>query len=121
VGLTGTKFGCGIGACGACTVHLQGKAVRSCKVPFSDVVGRDVTTIEGLGADHALARAWTQLNVPACGFCQPGQIMQAAALLRQHPDPEDEEIVQAMSGNLCRCGAYQRIVAAVRAATGVTR
>jgi isoquinoline 1-oxidoreductase alpha subunit len=90
-------------------------------VPFSEAVGHDVTTIEGLGDDHALYRAWTQLNVPSCGFCQPGQIMQAAALLRQHPDPEDEEIVQSMSGNLCRCGAYQRIVAAVRAAAGVTR
>jgi isoquinoline 1-oxidoreductase alpha subunit len=121
VGLTGTKYGCGIGVCGACTVHLHGKAVRSCKVTLFEAAGAEVTTIEGLGDDHALARAWTQLNVPACGFCQPGQIMQAAALLRQHPDPEDEEIVQAMSGNLCRCGAYQRIVAAVRAAAGVSR
>jgi isoquinoline 1-oxidoreductase alpha subunit len=121
VGLTGTKYGCGIGACGACTVHLNGKAVRACKVPLSEALGHEVTTIEGLPENHALLRAWAQLNVSACGFCQPGQLMQAAALLRQRSDPEDEEIVQAMNGNLCRCGTYPRIVAAIRAASGASR
>lgn len=118
VGLNGTKYGCGIGECGACTVHLGGQAVRSCKVTLGEVGGRDVTTIEGLAENHPVQRAWAQLNVPSCGFCQSGQMMQAAAFIKQRTDPEDEEIVQAMSGNLCRCGTYQRIVAAVRSAAG---
>ena len=118
VGLTGTKYGCGIGACGACTIHLGGKAVRACRVTLAEAGGQEITTIEGLGENHPVQRAWEAHNVPACGFCQPGQIMQAAALLKQHPAPEDQDIVQAMSGNLCRCGTYQRIVAAIRTAAG---
>jgi isoquinoline 1-oxidoreductase alpha subunit len=118
VGLTGTKYGCGVGACGACTIHVGKQAVRACKVTVADAAGQDITTIEGLADNHPMLRAWEALNVPACGFCQPGQIMQAVALLRQKPDPEDQDIVQAMSGNLCRCGTYQRIIAAVRAAAG---
>ncbi len=116
VGLTGTKYGCGIGQCGACTVHLDGKAVRSCLVPVSSVVGRNVTTIEGLSADgqHPLQRAWQDEDVPQCGYCQAGQLMSAAALLHQHPNPTDEEIVIAMTGNICRCGTYQRIQRAIR-------
>jgi isoquinoline 1-oxidoreductase alpha subunit len=118
LGLTGTKYGCGIGQCGACTVHLGGQAVRSCRVTLGEAAGREVTTIEGLADNHPVQRAWTQLNVPACGFCQAGQMMQAAAFIRQRTDPNEEEIVQAMAGNLCRCGTYQRIVAAVRSAAG---
>ena len=118
VGLTGTKYGCSAGVCGACTIHLGGKSARACKVTVADAAGLEITTIEGLAEGHPVQRAWEALNVPACGFCQPGQIMQAAALLKQHPDPEDQDIVQAMSGNLCRCGTYGRIVAAVRAAAG---
>jgi isoquinoline 1-oxidoreductase alpha subunit len=120
-GLTGTKYGCGIGECGACTVHLGGKAVRACKVTVGDAVGREVTTIEGLPDAHPVVRAFAQLNVPACGFCTPGQIMQAASFIKQHSDPEDDEIVQAMSGNICRCGAYVRIIAAVKQAAGASR
>lgn len=122
LGLTGTKYGCGIAACGACTVHVDGKAERSCVLPVGEVVGRQVVTIEGLDPDgqHPVQRAWREMNVPQCGFCQPGQIMQAAALLNENPRPTDEEIVAAMEGNICRCGCHERIVAAVRlAGTGV--
>jgi len=118
VGLTGTKFGCGIGQCGACTVHLDGVPVRSCMTPVSAVEGRAVTTIEGLGAAelHPVQRAWLEGNVPQCGYCQSGQIMSAAALLARTPDPTDAEIDAAMSGNICRCGTYPRIRAAIRRA-----
>jgi isoquinoline 1-oxidoreductase subunit alpha len=119
VGLTGTKFGCGVGLCGACTVHLDGMAVRSCMVTVGEAVGRKVVTIEGLDPDgeHRVQQAWRDLSVPQCGFCQSGQIMQAAALLAENPKPTDQEILDAMSGNICRCGCYQRIVAAVRQAS----
>jgi isoquinoline 1-oxidoreductase alpha subunit len=119
LGLTGTKYGCGIAQCGACTVHLNGQAIRSCSVPVSVVAGGAVTTIEGLApadAPHALQRAWVEEQVPQCGYCQSGQIMQAAALLATTPDPGDDEIVAAMNGNLCRCMAYPRIARAVRRA-----
>jgi isoquinoline 1-oxidoreductase alpha subunit len=114
--LTGTKFGCGIGVCGACTVHLNGQAVRSCITPVGGVGEQEITTIEGLSADgsHPVQRAWVAHNVPQCGYCQPGQMMQAAALLRQTPRPTDEQIVSGMSGNICRCGTYQRIRAAIK-------
>ena len=117
IGLTGTKYGCGVAACGACTVHVDGEAVRSCVTAVGDVAG-SVTTIEGLDAEgnHPVQRAWRDGNVPQCGFCQPGQIMQAAALLEANPRPGDAEIVEAMAGNICRCGCYQRILAAVKAA-----
>lgn len=117
--LTGTKFGCGIGLCGACTVHVDGQAMRSCSTPISAVADRRVTTIEGVGSDKvgkALQDAWIDLNVPQCGYCQPGQIMTATALLRLNPRPTDEEIGQAMNGNLCRCGAYARIRGAIKRA-----
>jgi len=121
VGLTGTKFGCGVALCGACTVHLNGQAVRSCIVTLADASGKDVITIEGLHPEgnHAVQRAWRAVNVPQCGYCQVGQIMQAAALLSQTPNPSTEQIHTAMAGNICRCGCYQRIEAAIRvAATG---
>jgi isoquinoline 1-oxidoreductase alpha subunit len=120
-GLTGTKFGCGQALCGACTVHVGGQAVRSCVTAVSDVGDDEVTTIEGLHpqGNHPVQVAWRELNVPQCGYCQAGQIMQAASMLAQTPHPTDKEILEQMSGNICRCGAYQRIVAAVRsAATG---
>jgi isoquinoline 1-oxidoreductase subunit alpha len=120
-GLTGTKYGCGIGECGACTVHVAGKAARACKVTVGEATGKDITTIEGIPDTHPIVKAFAQLNVPACGYCTPGQIMQAVALIRQKPDLEDQEIVDGMSGNICRCGAYPRIVAAVRQAAGVQR
>jgi isoquinoline 1-oxidoreductase alpha subunit len=115
--LTGTKFGCGVGACGACTVHLDGDAVRACITAIGDAAGREVTTIEGLSptGDHPVQKAWMAHNVPQCGYCQPGQIMQAAALLKQTPRPSDQQITDAMSGNICRCGTYQRIRAAIKA------
>lgn len=118
--LTGTKFGCGIGLCGACTVHIDGAATRSCITPVSQVVGKAITTIEGLSADssHPVQRAWIAEDVPQCGYCQSGQIMQAAALLAKTPHPSEEEVVQGMSGNLCRCGTYQRIRRAVLHAAG---
>lgn len=116
VGLTGTKYGCGIAQCGACTVHLDGKAVRSCSIPVSTVGNKRVTTIEGLSAQgtHPLQLAWEQEDVPQCGYCQTGQIMNAAALLSQKPNPTDEEIEKGMRGNLCRCGTYQRIHKAIK-------
>jgi isoquinoline 1-oxidoreductase alpha subunit len=118
LGLTGTKFGCGIGACGACTVHLNGQAVRSCITSIGDVGDQEITTIEGLSPDgtHPVQRAWVANNVPQCGYCQAGQIMQAAALLKDTPKPTDQQITDAMSGNVCRCGTYQRIRAAIKAA-----
>jgi isoquinoline 1-oxidoreductase alpha subunit len=119
VGLTGTKFGCGIGQCGACTVHVDGAAVRSCSTPVSDVVGKAITTIEGLAAaGHPLIGAWVDQCVSQCGYCQPGQIMSAAALLVKKPAPTDQDIRDAMSGNLCRCGTYNRIRRAIHAAAG---
>jgi len=116
--LTGSKFGCGKGLCGACTVHLAGQAIRSCSVPMERLEGASITTIEGLGAggDHPLQIAWAEHNVPQCGYCQSGQIMQAAALLAENPYPKDQEIVDAMSGVICRCGTYQRIRAAIKSA-----
>ena len=119
--LKGTKFGCGIGQCGACTVHLNGRAARACQTPMSAVAGGRVTTIEGLSPDgtHPLQVAWQQLDVPQCGYCQAGQIMSAAALLAQTPRPTDADIDRAMNGNLCRCGTYLRIRQAIQqAATG---
>jgi isoquinoline 1-oxidoreductase subunit alpha len=120
LGLTGTKFGCGMALCGACTVHLDGQPIRSCVTPVSAIGRRRVTTIEGLSSDrsHPLQRAWIELDVPQCGYCQSGQIMSAAALLTHTPQPSDADIDAAMSGNICRCGTYQRIRAAIhRAAT----
>jgi isoquinoline 1-oxidoreductase alpha subunit len=121
LGLTGTKYGCGVAQCGACTVHVNGRAVRSCVVAVSSVVGQPITTIEGLspGADHPLQRAWVDVDVAQCGYCQAGQIMTAAALLKQRPEPSDEEITRAMAGNLCRCGTYPRIREAIRKAAGM--
>jgi len=122
--LKGTKFGCGIGQCGACTVHRAGRAVRSCSTPVSSVGNAAITTIEGLSPDgtHALQRAWQELDVPQCGYCQSGQIMSAAALLATNPKPSDAQINTAMDGNLCRCGTYVRIRAAIhRAANGPVR
>ena len=119
--LTGTKFGCGIAQCGACTVHIAGRATRSCVTPVSAVGQRPVTTIEGLaapGTEHPLQAAWKAHNVPQCGYCQSGQIMQAAALLAATPHPTDAEIDTQMAGNLCRCGTYQRIRAAIKTAAG---
>ncbi len=121
LGLAGTKYGCGQGLCGACTVHVDGVAVRGCQTPISSVEGKSITTIEGLSEDgnHPVQVAWRELNVPQCGFCQTGQIMQAASLIAQNPNPSDDDILGGMQGNICRCGCYQRIVAAVRqAATG---
>ena len=118
LGLPGTKFGCGMAQCGACTVHLDGEAVRSCVTPLSRAAGREVTTIEGLSPDlsHPLQRAWIAEDVPQCGYCQSGQIMAAAVLLRDKPDPSDADIDDAMTGNICRCGTYQRIRRAIHRA-----
>lgn len=118
--LTGTKFGCGAGLCGVCTVHVDGNAIRSCSTPVSQVAGKSVTTIEGLGANgmHVLQQAWIAEEVPQCGYCQTGQIMTAAALLAKTPNPNDEQITQAMNGNLCRCGTYERIRRAIHRAAG---
>jgi isoquinoline 1-oxidoreductase alpha subunit len=118
--MTGTKYGCGIGACGACTVHLDGQAVRSCQTPVNAVGSRKVTTIEGLSSDgsHPVQRAWIAEQVPQCGYCQSGQIMQAAALIAKTPHPTREQINQAMTGNICRCATYQRIRRAIERATG---
>ena len=116
--LTGTKFGCGMGLCGACTVHLDGEAVRSCSTPIGSVGSLPVTTIEALSesGDHPLQLAWIEENVPQCGYCQPGQIMSAAALLASNPNPSDQDIEEALEGNICRCGTYQRIKSAVKRA-----
>ena len=116
--LTGTKFGCGSGLCGACTVHLDGRPMRACITPISAVAGKSVTTIEGLSKDqsHPLQKAWIETQVPQCGYCQSGQIMQAAALLESNKNPSREEIVAYMSGNICRCGTYLRIIRAIKIA-----
>jgi isoquinoline 1-oxidoreductase alpha subunit len=116
--MTGTKFGCGMALCGACTVHLEGKAIRSCVAPLSRVAGKKVTTIEGLSANltHPLQRAWIEVDVPQCGYCQSGQIMSAAVLLAENSKPTDKDIDEAMSGNICRCGTYPRIRKAIRRA-----
>jgi len=118
LGLTGTKFGCGMALCGACTVHQNGKVVRSCSTPMSRVAGSDVRTIEDLSRNglHPVQKAWIKFNVPQCGYCQSGQIMQAVALLNSKPQPSDQDIEEAMTGNICRCGTYQRIRAAIKAA-----
>ena len=122
VGLTGTKFGCGVGQCGSCTVHLDGKAVRSCQIPVASVAGKKITTIEGLSADssHVLQKAWIAEQVPQCGYCQSGQIMAAAALLAKNPRPTDDDIDAGMT-NICRCGTYQRIRRAIHRAAKMTR
>jgi isoquinoline 1-oxidoreductase alpha subunit len=121
VGLTGTKYACGVAQCGACTVHLDGAPVRACVTPVAAAAGRTVTTIEGLApkTDHPLQRAWIELQVPQCGYCQSGQIMAAAALLAQKPTPTDADIDAAMAGNICRCGTYQRIRAAIHRAAAL--
>ncbi len=118
LGLTGTKFGCGMALCGACTVHLDGSPIRSCVTPASAVAGKKITTIEGLSSDrsHPVQKAWIELDVPQCGYCQSGQIMSAVALLTQTPQPTDAQIDAAMAGNICRCGTYQRIRAAIHRA-----
>ena len=118
LGLTGTKFGCGAAQCGACTVHLDGTPIRSCVTPVSSAAGKSVTTIEGISPDrsHPVQKAWIALEVPQCGYCQSGQIMSACALLNRNPDPTDAQIDSAMSGNICRCGTYQRIRAAIHLA-----
>ena len=118
-GLMGTKYGCGAGLCGACTVHIDGESAKSCQTTVGEVAGKEVVTIEGLSADgnHPVQVAWRELHVPQCGFCQSGQIMQAAGLLQSNPKPTDDEILDGMSGNICRCGCYERIVAAVRLAS----
>jgi isoquinoline 1-oxidoreductase subunit alpha len=120
LGLTGTKFGCGIAQCGACTVHLDGQPIRSCSTPIESVKGKKITTIEGLSANgnHPLQKAWIAEEVPQCGYCQSGQIMSAAALLATKPKPSDADIDAAMSGNICRCGTYQRIRRAIHRAAG---
>jgi isoquinoline 1-oxidoreductase subunit alpha len=120
LGLTGTKYGCGIAQCGACTVHIDGQAQRACAVRVGDAAGTAITTIEGLSrtGDHPVQKAWRDAQVPQCGFCQSGQIMQAAALLKETPKPNDTDIDAAMAGNLCRCGTYPRIKAAIKAAAG---
>src|SRR2546428_2337306 len=123
LGLTGTKYGCGMALCGACTVHLDGAPVRACVTPASAAAGKRVTTIEGLSdkGDHPLQRAWTEVDVPQCGYCQPGQIMSAAALLASKPSPTDADIDAAMAGNICRCGTYQRIRAAIHQAAALQK
>jgi isoquinoline 1-oxidoreductase alpha subunit len=123
LGLTGTKYGCGMALCGACTVHVDGAPARACVTPVSAVAGKQVTTIEGLSAktDHPVQRAWMELDVPQCGYCQSGQLMSAAALLAQNKTPSDQDIDQAMAGNICRCGTYQRIRAAIHRAAALAR
>ena len=120
LGLTGSKFGCGVGLCGACTVHVNGQAARSCVTPMRDAATKEVTTIEGLDSNglHPVQKAWMQINVPQCGYCQVGQIMQAVAFLKANKNPSDKDIDDAMSGNICRCGTYQRIRTAIKAAAG---
>ena len=121
LGLTGTKYGCGISLCGACTVHMNGQAIRSCVTPVSTAAGQDITTIEGLSVDssHPVQKAWVVEDVPQCGYCQSGQIMSAAALLAKNPKPSDADIDNAMSGNICRCGTYQRIRRAIHRAAEI--
>ncbi|MRR37993.1 (2Fe-2S)-binding protein [bacterium] len=121
LGLTGTKYGCGISQCGACTVHINGEAVRSCATPVRSAVGKEIVTIEGLSRSgpHPVQAAWMAEDVPQCGYCQPGQIMSAAALLARIPDPSDDDIDKAMSGNICRCGTYQRIRRAIHRAAAI--
>jgi isoquinoline 1-oxidoreductase subunit alpha len=121
VGLTGTKYGCGIAQCGACTVHLGGNPVRSCSIPVSAAAGKDILTIEGLSPDtsHVVQKAWIQEQVPQCGYCQSGQIMSAVSLLDKNPNPTDEQIAAAMQGNICRCGTYPRIKKAIKTASGM--
>ncbi|WP_174235758.1 (2Fe-2S)-binding protein [Pseudohoeflea suaedae] len=124
LGITGPKYGCGIAQCGACTVHVDGMAVRACQMPVSEAAGSDIVTIEGLGTPdslHAVQEAWIEHQVAQCGYCQSGQIMQAASFLDLHPEPTDEDIDRAMSANLCRCGTYPRIRAAIHAAAGKLR
>jgi isoquinoline 1-oxidoreductase subunit alpha len=116
LGMTGTKFGCGMAQCGSCTVHIDGVATRSCVTPVSAVAGKSVTTIEGLGGNHPVQKAWLELDVVQCGYCQSGQIMSAAALLAQNKNPSDADITAAMNGNLCRCGTYDRIRAGIKRA-----
>jgi len=120
LGLTGTKFGCGMALCGACTVHLDGKAIRSCITRMNTLAGKEVTTIEAISQSgvHPVQQKWIEFNVPQCGYCQSGQIMQAISLLKEKPKPSDEDIDNSMSGNICRCGTYQRIRAAIKAAAG---
>ncbi|HEY3277656.1 MAG TPA: (2Fe-2S)-binding protein [Syntrophorhabdaceae bacterium] len=121
IGLTGTKYGCGMALCGACTVHINGEAVRSCVTPVEAIVGKDIVTIEGLSPEgsHPVQRAWVAEDVPQCGYCHSGQIMSAAALLKENPKPTDKDIDEAMSGNICRCGTYQRIRRAIHRAAGM--
>ena len=123
LGLTGTKYGCGMALCGACTVHVDGAPTRSCVTPVSSVAGKRITTIEGLSAqtDHPVQRAWLEIDVPQCGYCQSGQLMSAAALLAQNKTPTDQDIDTAMAGNICRCGTYQRIRAAIHRAAALAR
>lgn len=123
IGLTGTKFGCGMAQCGACTIHLDGEAVRSCVTPVSRAIGKEITTIEGLSenGDHPLQQAWAEVNVPQCGYCQSGQIMSAAVLLQENPNPTDSDIDDAMSGNICRCGTYLRIRQAIHIAANIQK
>ena len=117
--MTGTKYGCGMGLCGACTVHVDGKAVRSCQTTMSSAAGKSVVTIEGLKGQHPVQKAWMAASVPQCGYCQSGQIMQAVALLKEKPKPTDKEIDDSMQGNICRCGTYGRIRSAIKSAAGV--
>jgi aerobic-type carbon monoxide dehydrogenase small subunit (CoxS/CutS family) len=123
LGLTGTKYGCGMAQCGACTVHLNGEAIRSCVKRVADAAGKEITTIEGLSTDlsHPLQKAWMEIDVPQCGYCQSGQIMSAAALLAENSKPTDTDIDEAMTGNICRCGTYQRIRAAIHHAAEMKR
>lgn len=118
LGLTGTKYGCGIAQCGSCTVHIDGKAERSCQIAVRDVQGKKITTIEGIPETHPVKKAWIEDDVPQCGYCHPGQIMSAVALLRKNPSPTDADIDTAMTGNICRCGTYQRIRRAIHRAAG---
>jgi isoquinoline 1-oxidoreductase subunit alpha len=122
-GLTGTKFGCGIAQCGACTVHLEGNPIRSCSIPIAAAAGKKITTIEGISenANHAIQKAWIELQVPQCGYCQSGQIMSAVALLKNKPSPTDADIDAAMQGNLCRCGTYQRVRSAIHRAAELAK